>query len=38
VIAYLRDGLKGRKPYPKLYRHRRFDRADQPESTPSASR
>lgn len=32
VIAYLRDGLKGRKPYPKLYRHRRFDRADQAES------
>lgn len=32
IIAYLRDGLKGRKPYPKLYRHRRFDRPDQPES------
>lgn len=32
VIAYLRDGLKGRKPYPKLYRHRRFDRPDQAES------
>lgn len=26
VIAYLRDGHKGRKPYPKLYRHRRLDR------------
>lgn len=32
VIAYLRDGHKGRKPYPKLYRHRKFDRADQKES------
>lgn len=32
VIAYLRDGLKGRKPYPKIYRHRRFDRADKPEA------
>lgn len=32
VIAYLRDGLKGRKPYPKLYRHRRFDRASLNES------
>lgn len=32
VIAYLRDGLKGRKPYPKLYRHRRFDRSDRPEA------
>lgn len=32
VIAYLRDGLKGRKPYPRLYRHRRVDRPDQIES------
>lgn len=26
VIAYLRDGHQGRKPYPKIYRHRRLDR------------
>lgn len=32
VIAYLRDGLKGRKPYPKLYRHRPYDRPDRPET------
>lgn len=32
VIAYLRDGLKGRKPYQKLYRHRRIDRSDHPEA------
>ena len=32
VIAYLRDGLKGRRPYPKLYRHHRFDRPDRIES------
>lgn len=25
VIAYLRDGHKGRKPYSKMYRHRRLD-------------
>lgn len=33
VIAYLRDGHKGRKPYSKLYRHRRLDRAGGHEST-----
>lgn len=27
VIAYLRDGHKGRKPYPKLYRHRGYESA-----------
>lgn len=32
VIAYLRDGHKGRKPYSKLYRHRRFDRTDAHET------
>lgn len=32
VIAYLRDGHKGRKPYPKLYRHRGYDRGDRPQS------
>jgi hypothetical protein len=33
VIAYLRDGHKGRKPYPKMYRHRADDRPDQHESS-----
>jgi len=33
VIAYLRDGLKGRKPYPKIYRHRPHDRTDRPMSS-----
>jgi hypothetical protein len=32
VVAYLRDGLKGRKPYPRIYRHRPFDRTDRPQS------
>jgi len=32
VIAYLRDGHMGRKPYPKMYRHRRADRPDNAES------
>ncbi len=32
VIAYLRDGLDGRKPYPFLYRHRPYDRTDRPQS------
>jgi len=32
VIAYLRDGLKGRKPYPRLYRHRPYDRTDRPQT------
>lgn len=32
VIAYLRDGLKGRKPYPRVYRHRPFDRANRPQT------
>lgn len=32
VIAYLRDGLKGRKPYPMLYRHRPYDRPDRPQT------
>lgn len=32
VIAYLRDGHKGRKPYPKVYRHRPYDRPDRPQS------
>lgn len=27
VIAYLRDGHKGRKPYPMLYRHRGYETA-----------
>ena len=25
VIAYLRDGHEGRKPYPRIYRHRNYD-------------
>ncbi len=32
IIAYLRDGLKGRKAYPRLYRHRPYDRSDRPQS------
>jgi len=32
VIAYLRDGHKGRKPYPKIYRHRATDRSDAHET------
>lgn len=32
VIAYLRDGLKGRKPYPRLYRYRGFERPDRPQT------
>ena len=32
VIAYLRDGLKGRKPYPRLYRHRPYDRSGRPQT------
>jgi hypothetical protein len=31
VIISLRDGRKGRPPYPRLYRHRIADRADQHE-------
>ncbi len=30
VISYLRDGHKGRKPYPRVYRHRGYERADRP--------
>lgn len=33
VIAYLRDGSKGRPSYPKLYRHRQANRPDDPERT-----
>lgn len=32
VIAYLRDGLKGRKPYARLYRYRGFERPDRPQA------
>lgn len=32
VIAYLRDGLKGRRPYPRLYRFRPYDRPTRPET------
>lgn len=34
IIAYLRDGHKGRKPYPKIYRHRDQSRADLQEQKP----
>jgi hypothetical protein len=30
VIGHLRDGHKGRKPYPKLYRHRSWDHPTRP--------
>lgn len=30
VLIFLRDGKEGRPPYPKLYRHRVFDRTDMP--------
>lgn len=30
VIIYLKDGKEGRPPYPKLYRHTRRERSDQP--------
>src|SRR5512146_2789957 len=33
IIAYLRDGHKGRKPYPKIYRHRLEDRASRNEAS-----
>jgi hypothetical protein len=33
VIAYLREPIKGRKPYPKLYRHRKLNRPDHQESS-----
>ena len=32
MISHLRNGLKGRRPYPKLYRHRPYDRPDRPET------
>src|SRR3990167_8258182 len=32
VIAYLRDGLRGRKPYPRIYHHRPYDRPDKPQT------
>ena len=34
VIITLRDGIRGRPAYPKLYRHRQFVRGDQPEHKP----
>ena len=32
VILSLRDGRDGRPAYPRMYRHRQFDRGDMPES------
>jgi len=32
VIAYLRDGHRGRKPYSKMYRHRPYDIPGRPEA------
>lgn len=34
VVLSLRDGREGRPAYPRLYRHRLFDRGDQPEARP----
>lgn len=33
VIGHLRDGHKGRKPYPKIYRHRSWDHPTRPTVT-----
>jgi hypothetical protein len=33
VIAYLREPIRGRRPYPKLYRHRKLNRPDHIEAT-----
>lgn len=32
VVAYLRDGHKGRRPYPRLYRHRGYETAARKQS------
>lgn len=31
IIVFLKDGKDGRPPYPRLYRHRAFDRHDRPQ-------
>lgn len=34
VVIFLRDGRRGRPPYPRQYQHRQFSRADVPEHKP----